>query len=72
MIGDVKHVCNRGIDKRKIFLNETDYHRFRENLFLLNNKTGKIRTRHEDIFSKTAQRSLLCRTKHISPTSQSI
>lgn len=44
MIGDMAHVCNRGIEKRKIFLDKRDYERFTENLFLLNNKSGKIRT----------------------------
>jgi len=44
MIGDIAHVCNRGIEKRKIFLDNKDYERFTENLFLLNNEPGKIRT----------------------------
>ena len=44
MIGDIAHVCNRGIEKRKIFLDVRDYERFTENLFLLNNQPGKIRT----------------------------
>jgi len=44
MTGDVAHVCNRGIEKRKIFLDRKDYERFTENLFLLNNESGKIRT----------------------------
>lgn len=38
------HVCNRGIEKRVIFNDNHDYQRFAENLFLLNNKKGKIRT----------------------------
>ena len=50
MIGDIAHVCNRGVDKRKIFNSERDYARFRDNLFLLNNVEGKIRTKHKDIF----------------------
>ncbi|MDO8590065.1 MAG: hypothetical protein Q7R69_02235 [bacterium] len=44
MIGDIAHVCNRGIEKRKIFNDGRDYQRFVENLFLLNNKKGKVRT----------------------------
>ena len=40
----VYHVFNRGIDKQKIFYDEQDYQRFVDNLFLLNNKDGKIRT----------------------------
>ncbi len=50
MTGDIAHVCNRGIEKRKIFLDKKDYERFTENLFLLNNKSGKVRTK-KDIFS---------------------
>jgi len=49
MIGDISHVYNRGVEKRKIFLDNQDYSRFRDNLFLLNNKKGKIRTREKDI-----------------------
>jgi len=47
MIGDIAHVCNRGVEKRKIFLDKKDYERFVENLFLLNNRSGKIRTEKE-------------------------
>ncbi len=45
MIGDLAHVCNRGVEKRKIFLSEADYFRFVMNLLCLNNKGGKIRIR---------------------------
>jgi len=51
MIGDIAHVCNRGVEKRNIFLGKQDYARFRDNLFLLNNVDGKIRTRETDIRS---------------------
>jgi len=44
MVGDIAHVCNRGIEKRKIFQDKKDYERFVENLFFLNNQPGKIRT----------------------------
>ena len=50
MVEDIAHICNRGVDKRKIFNNNRDCSRFRDNLFLLNNIDGKIRTRHENIF----------------------
>jgi len=50
MVGDIAHVCNRGVEKRKIFLDHADYVRFRDNLFLLNNLEGKIRTKHKNIF----------------------
>ena len=53
MIGDICHVFNRGVEKRKIFLDNQDYKRFVDNLFLLNNKSGKIRTRHKDIFANS-------------------
>ena len=52
MIGDIAHVCNRGIEKRKIFIDKGDYVRFTDNLFLLNNESGKIRT-VKNIFSTT-------------------
>ena len=54
MIGDVAHICNRGVDKRKIFNDKEDYRRFRDNLFLLNNVNGKIRTKYKNIFSINA------------------
>ncbi len=52
MVGDIAHVCNRGIEKRKIFLDRKDHERFVKNLFLLNNKSGKIRT-EKNIFTIT-------------------
>ncbi|PIR68508.1 hypothetical protein COU49_00495 [Candidatus Nomurabacteria bacterium CG10_big_fil_rev_8_21_14_0_10_35_16] len=52
MVGDLAHVCNRGIEKRKIFLDQKDYLRFVENLFLLNNKSGKIRTEKDILFKE--------------------
>jgi len=54
MVGDVAHICNRGVDKRKIFNDKEDYRRFRDNLFLLNNVNGKIRTKYKNIFSINA------------------
>jgi putative transposase len=44
MIGDIAHVFNRGVDKRKIFLDDSDRLRFIEALYVLNNKEGKLRT----------------------------
>ncbi len=49
MVGDIAHICNRGVEKRNIFLSKQDYIRFRDNLFLLNNVDGKIRTRETNI-----------------------
>jgi len=47
MIGDIAHICNRGVDKRIVFRDRHDYARFVDNLFLLNNKDGKLRTKHK-------------------------
>ncbi|MBI3306125.1 hypothetical protein HYZ82_03320 [Candidatus Nomurabacteria bacterium] len=55
MIGDIAHVCNRGVEKRKIFINESDYSRFVNNLLLLNNKEGKIRTRRKNPFEEVEE-----------------
>ena len=51
MVGDLAHICNRGAEKRRIFNDSSDYQRFVENLFLLNNQDGKIRT-IKNIFDK--------------------
>jgi putative transposase len=50
MVGDLAHVCNRGVEKRKIFLDGYDYGRFVNNLYLLNNQSGKLRTERKNIF----------------------
>lgn len=49
MISDIAHICNRGVERRKIFMDRGDYSRFRDNLLFLNNVKGKIRTREADI-----------------------
>ena len=43
MVGDIYHICNRGIRKEKIFDNESDYFRFVLNLYRLNNKGESLR-----------------------------
>ncbi|OGI59818.1 hypothetical protein A2814_02355 [Candidatus Nomurabacteria bacterium RIFCSPHIGHO2_01_FULL_38_19] len=43
MIGDIYHICNRGIRKEKIFDSESDYFRFVLNLYRLNNKGESLR-----------------------------
>ncbi len=43
MVGDIYHVCNRGIRKEKIFDTESDYFRFVLNLYRLNNKGESFR-----------------------------
>ena len=53
MIGDIAHVCNRGVEKRKVFIDQNDYSRFANDLFLLNNKSGKIRTRKKNDFKSS-------------------
>ncbi len=43
MVGDIYHICNRGIRKEKIFDTESDYFRFVLNLYRLNNKGESLR-----------------------------
>ena len=43
MVGDIYHICNRGIRKEKIFDNDADYFRFILNLYRLNNKGESLR-----------------------------
>jgi len=43
MVGDIYHICNRGIRKEKIFNNDSDYFRFVLNLYRLNNKGESLR-----------------------------
>ena len=50
MVGDIAHVCNRGVEKRKIFLDWHDYSRFTENLYFLNNRKGKLITERKNVF----------------------
>lgn len=50
MVGKLAHVFNRGVEKRKIFLDNSDYLRFVTNLVFLNNKDGKIKVRSKAPF----------------------
>lgn len=43
MVGDIYHICNRGIRKEKIFDTDSDYFRFVLNLYRLNNKGESLR-----------------------------
>ncbi|MDO8564988.1 MAG: hypothetical protein Q7R88_03280 [bacterium] len=52
MIGDISHICNRGLEKRKIFVTERDYHRFVVNLFRLNNKGAALRNVENSLFEQ--------------------
>jgi putative transposase len=45
MINDIKHVCNRGIDKNDIFADDHDRQRFVDSLYKFNNEGGAIRSR---------------------------
>ncbi len=38
MVGDIVHILNRGVEKRKIFINNDDYFRFAYNLYDFNDK----------------------------------
>ncbi len=42
-MGDIYHICNRGIRKEKIFDTDADYFRFILNLYRLNNKGESLR-----------------------------
>lgn len=44
MIGDIKHVFNRGINKNNIFTDDSDRKRFVESLYKFNNKSGAVRS----------------------------
>lgn len=48
---DFFHVLNRGVDKRKVFLNEKDYLRFIHDLYEFND-TASLGTRGTDRFNK--------------------
>jgi len=50
MIGDIKHVFNRGVNKINIFNNDTDRQRFIECLYKFNNKDTALRSEAEDFF----------------------
>jgi putative transposase len=50
MIGDIKHVFNRGVNKINTFNNDTDRQRFVECLYKFNNKDIAIRSEAEDFF----------------------
>lgn len=60
----IYHIYNRGVEKRKIFLDDTDYFRFIHDLFEFNDITpaGKFSTggdRISDSFNKPKERKLL-------------
>ena len=50
MIGNLAHICNRGVNKQKIFLSDRDCLRFVESLYKFNNKNGTVRFQGETLF----------------------
>ena len=50
MIGDIKHVFNRGVNKINTFNNDADRQRFIECLYKFNNKDIALRSEAEDFF----------------------
>ena len=55
MIGDIFHVCNRGVNKENVFLNNSYYKRFVEGLYRINNLPGIIRYERDDLFTDLPQ-----------------
>ena len=50
MIGDIKHVFNRGVNKINTFIDDGDRERFLECLYKFNNKDTALRNQAEDFF----------------------
>lgn len=54
-VGEFYHVYNRGTDKRTIFAEDVDYHRFLERLYLCNSTKSldirEVRLVHENVFA---------------------
>jgi putative transposase len=50
MIGDIKHIFNRGINKNDIFIDDSDRRRFVESLYKFNNEGTAIRSEAESFF----------------------
>ncbi len=50
MIGDIKHVFNRGVNKINTFNSDSDRQRFVECLYKFNNKDTALRSEAEDFF----------------------
>jgi len=54
--GNVYHVLNRGVDKRKIFMDDRDYFRFVHNLFEFNDENPAFNLGYN--FTKTKNESI--------------
>ena len=60
MVGTVAHVCNRGVKRHNIFLDDKDRLRFVLNLYRLNNKSGSLRiTKNKDPFNNLPEQNKL-------------
>jgi len=55
---EIYHVFNRGVEKRDIFLDESDYSYFVHNLYILNDQNNRLNT-SRDFISKTSGDSTL-------------
>jgi len=45
-MGGIYHIVNRGVDKRKVFMDNTDYMRFVDNLIDFNDVDGVIQSHY--------------------------
>lgn len=59
MIGDIYHVCNRGVEKREVFYTDLDYYRFVEGLYKFNNIAGALRTKRSILRTAPPQDKLV-------------
>ena len=57
MIGDLAHICNRGFEKSAIFRDQSDYMRFVETLYKINNIEGSLRFKGKNIFQDLPQQN---------------
>ena len=60
--GEIYHIFNRGVDKRKIFLDEQDYLRFILSLYILNDKNNKYDVWSSLKFNKNETLAILSTT----------
>lgn len=62
--GEIYHICNRGVDQRKIFIDEKDYYRFIHDLFEFNDENSAINVNY--FFNRSTQ-SMDTRRPYIGP-----
>jgi len=63
--GEIYHVCNRGVDHRKIFIDEEDYYRFIHDLFEFNDENSVINVNY--FFNNKSAQSMDTRRPYIGP-----